>query len=1526
MKRMLFNATHAEETRVGIVDGQKLIDIDIETAGREARKSNIYKAIVTRIEPSLEACFVNYGEERHGFLPFKEISRQYFKEGVDPRNASIRDAISEGQELIVQVEKEERGNKGAALTTYVSLAGRYLVLMPNNPRGGGVSRRVEGEERQELREAMDKLDLPRGMSTIARTAGIGRTTEELQWDLNYLLKLWKAISGAAQPQYEYTRQVNGRNQTEITTESTKDGRNLKRINPAPFLIVEESNLVVRAIRDYFQPEIKEILVDTDEIYEQARQFMAHVMPDMIGRVKRYREDIPIFTRFQIEHQLETAYSRTVPLPSGGAIVIDHTEALVAIDVNSARSTRGSDIEETAFRTNCEAADEVARQMRLRDLGGLIVIDFIDMVDTKNQRAVEQRLKDALHYDRARVQMGKISRFGLMELSRQRLRPSLSEGNHITCPRCNGVGVIRDTESCALQVLRILQEECLKEHTGSVLAQVPVDVATYLLNEKRNDITKLEARHCVRILLVPNPHLETPHFDIQRVREDDESFDADLSSYKRVEEIDTSSSDDPYAQKRQEDKPQRPRQVPVIKNVLPDPAPVHVEKDAKAAEPAKDEAKAAEPAKKGFFRRLFDFFLGSSDEADAAKDDEKKKDEDDKDNKDKRSRGGRSRSRRDGLKSRRGDRRGDRRKPRAEGDAKDAEEDSTEERKDRRRGSKKPGAELAPGNKPAKNVRTRRRRKPAEDRAEAGADVDEARDNRDERDEKAAPAEEAPKSRDRRSDRNERRSEKNERNGRDDRRQADAADEEAVKADANVSEEENARNERAARPEDGDKEQTGETRRRRPRRRRRSPKNAEKQENAAENQDGAAEGVNAEQAGKSEKPEQADKADKAEKVETLEKVETEVKAEKSDKAEKAEKPARSERNDKQDRPARGRRSERPARAAQQEASDSGLVQVETVSDAKAVEEAYSAPEPVGRKIEQAPVEKPVELQQVETVAASDDNGSVERYVSHLAAESAEASSRRGRRAKKERKPVAVKAAGDDEIHTSVRPLAQAVSGVVAKGLAPAAEAAEPVVAAAEPAEVKAAAPAPIEVPLGDEPTDAAGNFEFLVKATARALVEQPWMNWSFRNDREAFAAAVDELEYAWWRLGFDISPFNANRAVFAATPLALEFLVKNVEAAPAEADRPAAELDVCALYESILETYGSERKKSLIAANYGFTDYKLLSMLDSFEFKPRTAKLKTSRADVVVGVEALDWMLMETTPRVYSTVQTFKRKHPKTKKAEWQLRRQPVLFPSAREYDFEDSALDVEARRKLLTRVFEQLFLESAGADTEQFARDVRAAFDAWAAHPEQTGVKTFDVFFDEAARAALDELGYWKRPLSGRTEAVEAPAGADEFVEKAVALFHSVLEGRNVKVRRTASEDELPRMMAEVSRAPHEEIAVVDAAELVEAEQPAEAAKAAEAVKARVIGTSASSDEELVQVHTAAEYGTVTAYPVQVNPGRKVEERASEADEGELVQVETDPANRGQALYAVQVNPGRAPRETAAVEEGELVQVETSKE
>ncbi|UCE31440.1 MAG: Rne/Rng family ribonuclease, partial [Burkholderiales bacterium] len=491
MKRMLFNATHSEELRVAIVDGQRLIDIDIESAGRESRKSNIYKGVITRVEPSLEACFVNYGEERHGFLPFKEIVRQYVKEGGEGGRARVQDALSEGQELLVQVDKEERGTKGAALTTYVSLAGRYLVLMPNNPRGGGVSRRAEGEDRQELREMLEQLQVPQGMSLIARTAGIGRTVEELEWDLNYLLQLWRAIDDASG--------------------SAK----------GPFLIYQESSLVIRAIRDYFTPDIGEILIDTDDIYEQARQFMAHVMPDNTVRVKRYRDDVPLFSRFQIEHQIETAHSRVVPLPSGGAVVIDHTEALVAIDVNSARATRGSDIEETATRTNLEAAEEVARQMRLRDLGGLIVIDFIDMESSRNQREVEQRMRDALHYDRARLQVGKISRFGLMELSRQRLRPSLSEGSHMTCPRCNGTGVIRDTESSALHVLRVIQEEAMKENTAAVWAQIPVDVATYLLNEKRSEITKMEARLKVEIMLIPNKGLETPHYRLDRIRHDDE---------------------------------------------------------------------------------------------------------------------------------------------------------------------------------------------------------------------------------------------------------------------------------------------------------------------------------------------------------------------------------------------------------------------------------------------------------------------------------------------------------------------------------------------------------------------------------------------------------------------------------------------------------------------------------------------------------------------------------------------------------------------------------------------------------------------------------------------------------------------------------------------------------------------------------------------------------------------------------------------------------------------------------------------
>ncbi|WP_241119243.1 Rne/Rng family ribonuclease, partial [Achromobacter xylosoxidans] len=576
MKRMLFNATHQEELRVAIVDGQKLIDLDIETAGREQRKGNIYKGVITRIEPGLEACFVNYGEDRHGFLPFKEVARSFFKEGVDVRTARIQDALREGQELIVQVEKEERGNKGAALTTFISLAGRYLVLMPNNPRGGGVSRRVEGEDRQELRDTMEQLELPQGMSIIARTAGIGRNVEELQWDLSYLLQLWTAIDGAA------------------------------RDNSAPILIYLESSLVIRAIRDYFSPEIGEILIDTDEIADQATAFMSVVMPDNVQRVKRYRDDIPLFSRFQIEHQIETAYSRTVQLPSGGAIVIDHTEALVSVDVNSARSTRGADIEETALRTNSEAADEVARQLRLRDLGGLIVIDFIDMEDSKNQRAVEQRLRDALHFDRARVQMGKISRFGLMELSRQRLRPALNEGSHITCPRCNGTGVIRDAESSALHVLRLLQEEAMKENTAAVHAQVPVDVATYLLNEKRADITKMEARLKVNLVLIPNKHLETPHHHIERLRHDDPRLEEVKTSFELVE---APATDAPW-QPRESEIKARPEAL--VKGITPSqPAPVST--------PAPAPAPAAAPAQSGggLLKRLFGWLTGNSEPAKTA---------------------------------------------------------------------------------------------------------------------------------------------------------------------------------------------------------------------------------------------------------------------------------------------------------------------------------------------------------------------------------------------------------------------------------------------------------------------------------------------------------------------------------------------------------------------------------------------------------------------------------------------------------------------------------------------------------------------------------------------------------------------------------------------------------------------------------------------------------------------------------------------------------------------------------------------
>lgn len=530
MKRMLFNATQAEELRVAIVDGQNLLDLDIETLGKEQRKGNIYKGIITRIEPSLEACFVDYGTDRHGFLPFKEVSRSYFQDYEGGR-ARIQDVLKEGMEVIVQVEKDERGNKGAALTTFISLAGRYLVLMPNNPRGGGVSRRIEGEERQELKAAMAQLDIPNGMSIIARTAGIGRSAEELEWDLNYLKQLWQAIEEAGKAHHD------------------------------PYLLFMESSLLIRAIRDYFRPDIGEILVDNQEVYDQVAEFMSYVMPGNVGRLKLYQDHTPLFSRFQIEHQIESAFSRSVSLPSGGAIVIDHTEALVSIDVNSARATRGADIEDTAFKTNMEAAEEVARQMRLRDLGGLVVIDFIDMENPKHQRDVENVLRDALKKDRARVQMGKLSRFGLLELSRQRLKPALGESSHVACPRCAGTGVIRGIESTALHVLRIIQEEAMKDNTGEVRAQVPVDVATFLLNEKRAELFAMEERLDVNVVLIPNIHLENPHYEINRIRTDDVEEDGE-PSYKRVAEPEEDESAKPFGG----EKAKAARPEPAVKGV------------------------------------------------------------------------------------------------------------------------------------------------------------------------------------------------------------------------------------------------------------------------------------------------------------------------------------------------------------------------------------------------------------------------------------------------------------------------------------------------------------------------------------------------------------------------------------------------------------------------------------------------------------------------------------------------------------------------------------------------------------------------------------------------------------------------------------------------------------------------------------------------------------------------------------------------------------------------------------------------
>ncbi|WP_347506759.1 ribonuclease E [Pseudomonas anguilliseptica] len=570
MKRMLINATQPEELRVALVDGQKLYDLDIESDAREQKKSNIYKGKITRVEPSLEAAFVDFGSERHGFLPLKEISREYFSKAPEGR-VNIKDVLKEGQEVIVQVEKEERGNKGAALTTFISLAGRYLVLMPNNPRAGGISRRIEGEERNELREALNGLVAPSDMGLIVRTAGLGRSSEEMQWDLDYLLQLWTAIKEAS----------------------------LDRA--APFLIYQESNVIIRAIRDYLRQDIGEVLVDSIEAQQEALSFINQVMPQYASKIKLYEDSVPLFNRFQIESQIETAFQREVKLPSGGSIVIDPTEALVSIDINSARATKGSDIEETALQTNLEAAEEIARQLRLRDIGGLIVIDFIDMTPAKNQRAVEEKVRESLEADRARVQVGRISRFGLLEMSRQRLRPSLGETSGIVCPRCNGQGIIRDVESLSLAILRLIEEEALKDRTAEVRAQVPIPVAAFLLNEKRNSITKTELRTRARIVIIPNDHLETPHFEVQRIRDDSPEAQSTQSSYEmavvEVEEEKQAAATRTLV-----------RQEAAIKTAPQRTAPTPAE--AVAAQPAA----TAEPSLfKGLVKSLVSLFAGKEEE-------------------------------------------------------------------------------------------------------------------------------------------------------------------------------------------------------------------------------------------------------------------------------------------------------------------------------------------------------------------------------------------------------------------------------------------------------------------------------------------------------------------------------------------------------------------------------------------------------------------------------------------------------------------------------------------------------------------------------------------------------------------------------------------------------------------------------------------------------------------------------------------------------------------------------------------------
>ena len=570
MKRMLVNATQDEELRVALVDGQRIYDLAIELASREQKKANIYKGRITRVEASLEACFVDYGADRHGFLPLKEISREYFKEGSNASSRNIRDLVTEGQEIVVQVEKEERGNKGAALTTFISLAGRFLVLMPNNARAGGVSRRIEGEDRDQLREALDSVQLPEGMGAIVRTAGVGRSAEELQWDVNNMQAVWQAIQEAA------TR-------------------------PAPFLIYQESKPVIRALRDYLSDDIGEVLVDSPSVFAEGQDYMQRFMPTSLRKLKLYEDEVPLFTRYQIENQIESAHAHALTLPSGGSIVIDQTEALVSIDINSARATRGSDIESTATNTNLEAADEIARQLRLRDIGGLIVIDFIDMESSKNQRAVEDRLRDAVKQDRARIQLGRISRFGLLELSRQRLRPSIAEATHHTCPRCQGQGKIRSVESLALTLLRLIGEEARKDRTAKVIAQLPVDVATYLINEKRTTLQEFEAKTKTEVILVPNKYMETPAYEIRRIREDEVQLPEYAgTSYKMAQQP---SIDVDAIANRAEQKPVAAQ--PAVTTIAPlPPAPIP------------QAVAAPEPEKVGIFTSIWRALFGSGEAAPA----------------------------------------------------------------------------------------------------------------------------------------------------------------------------------------------------------------------------------------------------------------------------------------------------------------------------------------------------------------------------------------------------------------------------------------------------------------------------------------------------------------------------------------------------------------------------------------------------------------------------------------------------------------------------------------------------------------------------------------------------------------------------------------------------------------------------------------------------------------------------------------------------------------------------------------------